>query len=227
MVLLALSLLLGTPHAASGGMTQQLQASPELVWLGLDFSRVRIFTEERFDDPEKRVYWDPAAGSSIGDTVTHFKTPEEAWDRLVADWNLIASETQIEPLERALQREITTDLPTPSGQTQRKGDVFFESVYEAKNTPVELNQAAIQDMVKKYRIKSKNGIGLVFVMDRFSQPDKEACMWPTYIDLAKKTVIQTERICEKPSGSGYRNYWLGEIGTYVKDVTKAIKKSEF
>jgi hypothetical protein len=225
MSLLFSLLVVAAPPAHAGGLTPQLQAAPELVWLGLDFSRIRIFTPERFDDPEERVFWDPGGG--LKDTVTRFKTPKDAWDQLIGDWNYMAANEYVDDLEVALQREITVDLPTPAGQTQRKGDVFFESVYDAKNTPVELNQAVIQDMVKKYKVKAKKGMAIVFIMDRFSHPDKEACAWPTFIDLDKKTVVSTERICEKPGGSGYRNYWLNVIPAIIKDMTKAIKKGEF
>ncbi|MFN7144715.1 MAG: hypothetical protein ACK4YP_13145 [Myxococcota bacterium] len=223
--LLLAVLFVGVPDATAGGLTSQLQSAPEMVWLGLDYSRVRIFTPEQFDNPEQRVFWDPGGG--LGDTVTRFKKPKDAFDQLVADWNSMAVHDHLEDLEKALQREITVDLPTPAGQTQRKGDVFFESVYDAKSTPVELNQTVIQEMVKKYKIKAKKGVGLVFVMDRLSQPDKEVCAWPTYIELEKKTVLATERVCEKPGGSGYRNYWFNIIPAYVKDVTKAIKKGDF
>lgn len=220
-----LALVAATPAASAGGLTSQLESAPEMVWLGLDYSRVRIFTPETFEDPEERVFWDPGGG--LGDVVVRFKKPKEAWDQLTADWNAMAVNAHVEDIEKALQREILVDLPTPSGQTQRKGDVFFESIYDAKNTPVELNQTVIQDMVKKYRVKTKKGIGFVFVMDRFSQPDKEVCAWPTFFQLDKKTIISTERVCKKPSGSGYRNYWFSIVPSYIKDMTKAIKKGDF
>ncbi len=219
------ALLLVAPDANAGGLTQQLQAAPDMVWLGLDYSRVRIFTPEIYDDPEARVFWDPGGG--LGDVVTRFKKPKDAWDQLTADWNAMAVNAHVENIEKALQREILVDLPTPAGQTQRKGDVFFESIYDADDTPVELNQTVIQEMVKKYKVKTKKGVAMVFIMDRFSQPDKEVCAWPTFIELDKKTVISTERVCEKPSGSGYRNYWFSIVPAYIKDMTKAIKKDDF
>jgi hypothetical protein len=223
--LFVLALTASSSQASAGQLTSQLQSAPEMVWLGLDFSRVRIFTPETFDDPEERVFWDPGGG--LGDVVTRFKKPKDAWDLLIADWNAMAVNSHVEDIEKALQREILVDLPTPAGQTQRKGDAFFESIYDAKNTPVELNQTVITDMVKKYKVKTKKGIGLVFVMDRFSGPDKEVCAWPTFIQLEKKTVISTERVCKKPSGSGYRNYWFSIVPSYIKDMTKAIKKDDF
>jgi hypothetical protein len=215
-----------TPSAeARGGIEPQLVAAQELVWLGLDFSRVRIFTPEQFTDPDERVFWDPGGG--LGDTVTRFKNPEAAFDQLVSDWNSMAVHDHVEDLEKALEREILVDLPSASGQTNHKGDRYFESVYDAKDTMVELNQAVIQDMVKKYRVKSRKGVGFVFIMDRFSHPDKEACVWPTFFDLSNKVVFHTERICKKPGGSGYRNYWFNVIPSIVKDMVKDIKRDEY
>jgi hypothetical protein len=224
MVLLAFSFAL-TPDAHAGMLLAQLQSAPEIVWTGLDYSRVRIFTPETFDDPEARVYWDPGGG--LGDVVTHFKTPKDAWTQLIADWNAMAVTEIIDPLEKSLEHEITVDLMGPAGPTQRKGDTFFESVYDAKKTPPELTQAIIQDMVKKYRVKERKGIGIAFIMDRYSYPEKEACAWPTFFDLEKKTILQTERVCKKPGGSGYRNYWFNLVPGIVKDMTKAIKNHDF
>jgi hypothetical protein len=219
------SLLALVPAADAGQLQSQLEAAPEIVWVGLDYSKVRIFTPEVFDNPDERVYWDPGGG--LGDVVTHFAKAKDAWTQLISDWNSMAVAEIIEPLEQGLQHEITVDLMGPAGPTKRTGEVFFESIYDAKKVAPELNQEAIQALVKTYRTKAKKGIGIAFVMDRLSYPEKEACAWPTFFDLEKKTIIQTERICKKPGGSGYRNYWLNIVPSIVKDYTKAMKKGEF
>ena len=217
-------LLLLTEVALASGVAAQLEAAPTMVWAGLDYSKVHIYTPETFADPEARVFWDPGGG--LGDLVTRFKTPEEAWDRLVQDWNSMAVHDHVEDLEEALQREIVVDLITPAGPTNKKDDVFFESVYDAKNAP-EFNQATIQDMVKKYRLKEKKGVGMVYIVERLSYPDKEVCAWPTFFDLDTKAVFYTDRVCKKPGGSGYRNYWFNIIPASVKDIVKAIKRGDF
>ncbi len=213
------------PSADARGMASQLQAAPEIVWTGLDYSRVRIFTPETFEDPEERIFWDPGGG--LGDVVTHFAKPKDAWTQLISDWNAMAVAEIIDPLEKALLHEISVDLAGPAGATNKKGDLFFESVYAADKVLPELNQQIIADMVKKYRTKAKKGIGIVFIMDRLSAPEKAACVWPTFFDLEKKGILSTERVCEKPGGHGYRNLWFSIVPTVVKDMTKAIKKNEF
>ena len=68
----------------------------------------------------------------------------------------------------------------------------------------------------------------MFITDRLSHPDKEAGAWPTFFTLdSKKTVLSTKRICKKPSGSGYRNYWLSVVPGIVQNMTKPIKKGDF
>jgi hypothetical protein len=224
MSILFATLLASTPDAVAGPVADRISAAPEVVWLGLDYSRVRIFTPETFADPEERVFWDPGGG--LGDVVTHFKKPKEAWDELIVDWNTMAVNTVIDGLEKAIQKEITVDLATPSGQTSRKGDTFFESVYDAKNVQPELTPEIVQDMVKKYRVKERKGVGFVMVMDRLSFPEKQACVWPVFYDLADKTVISSQRVCKKPGGRGYRNYWFNIVSSVAKDLEKGLKNRE-
>ena len=49
----------------------------------------------------------------------------------------------LENLEAALPRKIAVNVATPGGPTAGEGDVFFESMYDAQNTPVALNETVI------------------------------------------------------------------------------------
>ena len=49
----------------------------------------------------------------------------------------------LENLEAALPRKIAVNVATSGGPTAGEGDVFFESMYDAQNTPVALNETVI------------------------------------------------------------------------------------
>ena len=226
--LLALAALLSfsLPAAASSDVDDRLEAAAEVVWVGIDYSAVRIFDAEQFEDPEARVYWGPMA--DLPDVVGRFRNPKEVFATLTRDWNQMAVNALMEPLEKAIDRDITVDLSSengPSSISSRK--VFFESQYEAKNNPPTMTEQDVAGLVKRYKVKARDGVGLVLIADRFSEPDKEACFWTTWFDLKKKEVIQTERTCEKPGSADFRAQWYAPAAKILKTVTKELKKGTY
>lgn len=218
-----LATLLLCSVALAGGMKDRLEAAPAVVWAGIDYSAARLFVPETFDDPEVQTFYSPGGG--LGDMLKRYDDPQDAWNDLVRDWNTMLQNDSVEKLEWAIQRDLVVDLPAPEGQT-KKSAPYFESQYEAKNNPPSLDQTAIAAMVKKYRLKTKDGMGLVFIYERADAIEKEACLWPTWFDVKKKEVVQTERVCEKPGGGGFRNYWYKPVSTTTKDIVKALEKDE-
>lgn len=78
----------------------------------------------------------------------------------------------------------------------------------------------IKSHVKAYDLSGKKGIGLVFIMDGMSKTNKEATMYVTLIDLAKKKVLLTERMTGKAQGFGLRNYWAYTVYKVLNDIDK-------
>lgn len=214
-------LLLVAP--AFAGMYSQLSSAtnPAVVWAGIDYSAAEIYVPETFADPDEKFYFEPGGG--LRDQVRRFKDPKEAFESLTTDWNIMLQYVMFKEFEEVLQRNLIADLATPAGQTSRKGDDYFFSNYEAKNHPSTFTRDTVVGLVKKYKLKEKEGIGLSFIVERFSADDKSACIWPTWFDLKKKDVIDTEQVCEKPGGGEFRNRWLKPITSIAQDMVKDLK----
>ena len=217
--------LLAAPAQAAGAMSPQIAAAPEVVWVGIDYSVVRMFVEQRFEDPDKQIFWGPGAG--LLDVVRHFKDQKEAFTTLSEDWNAMAQNSLVVPLEKIIERDLVIDMPSPMGQTQTKRSTWFESVYEAKNNPPDLTPDGVAALVKKYKLDRHKGVAFVLIADRFDEPEKEACFWPTWFDPEKKGIIQTERVCEKASGSEFRNQWFSPVSRIMKAIVKTIKDGKY
>ncbi len=86
-----------------------------------------------------------------------------------------------------------------------------------------LDKSTIEEIIKEYDTKEKQGIGIVFIMESFNKPKRIGKMWVTFFDIASKTVLLTEKMSGKASGSGFRNYWAR---TYYNVMVK-IKKTEY
>jgi hypothetical protein len=216
--------LLLVSFASAGQIYDQTQSAAALIWAGVDYSRARFFVPETFDNPEEITFFNPGGG--LRDAVRRYEKPQDTWNDLVKEWNMMAQHDLMEEFEKVVERDFTSDLPTEAGQTQGKKEPYFESQYEAKNYPMDMTSQTVADMVKKYRLKTKDGLGLVFIYERGSTLDKQGCLWPTWFDGKTKAVIKTERICEKPSGLGFRNLWLGPVLSVGEDMIKALKKKE-
>ena len=167
-------LLLVAPALA--GVYSQLTAAPAVVWAGADYSAAEIYVPETFTDPNEKFYFAPGGG--LLDVVRRFKDPQEAFKLLTEDWNTMLQNTMFKEFEEVLQRNLVADLPTPAGQTIHK-DPYFYSNYEAKTRPSAFTRETVVGLVKKYKLKEKEGIGLAFVVERFSADDKEGCVWPS------------------------------------------------
>ena len=224
--LLCSVLLLVSLPATAGDVGDQLEAAEQVAWLGIDYSQVRIFDAEQFEDPEARVYWSPVA--DLPDVGGRFRNQKEAFLTLATDWNQMAVNALIDPLEKAIQRDIVVDLGSPTGPTAATSrKVWFESQYEARNNPPTMTDKDVAGLVKRYRTATRTGIGLALVADRFDEPDKEACYWVTWVELKKKEVIQTERTCEKRGSADFRAAWYAPGAKVMKTMTKELKKGTY
>lgn len=219
-----LALILAIPLVSAGPIYDQVQAADTVVWGGVDYSRARFFVPETFNNAEETTFFNPRGG--LGDAVRHYGKANDAWTDLVKEWNQMMQADMVPELEKIIQRTVTVDLPTEAGQTGAKKEPYFESQYDSKSNPMDLDETVIRDMVKRYRLKTRSGVTLVFIYERASFLDKQGCVWPTWIEASNKAVLQTARVCERASGQDFRSFWYQPMITAGKDLLRALKKRE-
>ena len=81
-------------------------------------------------------------------------------------------------------------------------------------------------LVKAYDVRYKEGLGLVFIMDRLVKAQQTACLYVVFFDIASRKIMYSERRCEKAGGGGFRNYWFGPIKHVVKELPDMYKKAK-
>ncbi|PWT78683.1 MAG: hypothetical protein C5B59_01270 [Bacteroidetes bacterium] len=87
-----------------------------------------------------------------------------------------------------------------------------------------LKEEDIKAMVSGFDFGDKKGLGLLFIMEAMSKSDKAVAVWVTYVDMANKKVLLTDRVEGKLSmGFGVRNYYA----TGVKNVIDNIEKKKY
>jgi len=173
-------------------------SSTEIVWYGLDFSKIKLIGAEGFTDPN------------------------EIKNRFFPSWNQLFL---FEPDKYDLKK------------TFKKTSVVNElSIVEERNklpkaeelvvtTPYSIDEATVEEVVKQYSGGTqKEGIGLVFVMEKFDKTTESGTMYVTFFDIATKKVLITKKLGGKAGGFGLRNYWAATYYDVLKQCAKEFPK---
>ena len=74
--------------------------------------------------------------------------------------------------------------------------------------------------MKACKLEAKQGIGLIFVMDRLVKNQAVGCMYVVFFDIASRKIVRSERVCGRAGGAGFRNFWFRPIKETVKLLPK-------
>lgn len=201
-ILWLLAVLLATLPAAASDATPKnaLAKTDTVVWSGLDYSMVRMVGPGQFNDP-----------GAI------FPGMLEAWN------NLFLLE-RIRFVEKATKKRVITDI---GGVTEANKAATGKQIINSPgpDDAVEKSHISAQDIakaVRSYKLETKSGLGVVFLVDRLVKVDKRAqgAVYVVYFDIASREVLFTQRKVSKPTGFGFRNYWF----RVIKDAEGALRQ---
>ncbi|HTJ49142.1 MAG TPA: hypothetical protein VL443_06775 [Cyclobacteriaceae bacterium] len=85
---------------------------------------------------------------------------------------------------------------------------------------VHLKDEDVATIVSSYDFAGLSGVGLMFVVESFNKYEPQASIWVTFINLATKEVLLTDRILAPPGGASLRNYWGGSIRVVMEKMEK-------
>ncbi len=186
-LVLAVLLLPAAGTKAQNTMQGLFAGNTKLTFLGVDFTHAKYVGAAGFTDP-----------SAIKNQ--HIKS----WNSLLV----------LEPKKFSLQ-----------GAFKIKDDRNYETNINDLtriNTAVEvepniteeqhlLTEADIKKIVSTYKLAPSDGVGIAYIAENLDKNKEEFTVWVTFIDLATRKVLYTERLVGKPGGFGFRNYWAGGI----------------
>ncbi len=195
--LFAVLLMLGSSTTSLAQTLKDVFNNSEspLTYLGIDFSKSRLLDIGNADDIRNRLY------GSIND--------------------LIVSEPKKFDLKGAFSKSnINHDF---SAVTKNNGKTNLNDILSTNSADFNrLAEADIAASVKALDLSGKSGVGLLFVMEAMRKIDKkgDAAIWVTLVDMKTKKVLMTERIVEKATGIGFRNYWASTIKEVIEEIEK-------
>jgi hypothetical protein len=193
--LLLTSLLIATASAVPGASEQTL------AWCGLDYSMVKM----------------------IG---THdFRHPEEIFPGMLAKWNDLFIKEMLPHLE-SITKSVQIDLQSVTARNQTTSANQIEHVDGSHKEMVDtshISEADIDKAVRSYELKTNEGLGLVFIVDRLVKKQETGCTYVVFFDVKSRKVVHSERICAGAGGGGFRNYWFRPIKSAVEKLPKMFK----
>lgn len=193
----AILLLTGVCTDAKKNANSRITDAKEFVWLGLDYSMVKM----------------------IGNS--DFLQPDSIFPGMFTAWNDLFLKEVFPRLQKRLRKGATVHIKSvtelnkkaTANQIVRK-DGSEEEMVDATHITPELISAEI----KKYELPQDDGVGLVFIMDRLVKKQKTGCLYRIWFDVGTREIIDSQRGCYKVGGIGFRNYWFTPIKIAVKKM---------
>jgi PEGA domain len=205
------------------------RANPNLlVWCGLDYSMVRMIGSPR-DFPESEIFPNSNRHGERTEPMTTAWNElfmKEMYPRLGRDLRAIV-QADLHAVEARNARVSAQQIVDEDGSpryVRNLADVgtFFNPsrilhiARSDKVSPTHINDADIAAAIRSYRLQTRSGLGLVFIMDRLVKRQETSCMYVVFFDIASRTIISQERVCTEAGGGGIRNHWFGSIKETVK-----------
>lgn len=192
-----LSLFLGTVMSVQA--QDVFDTRQPVTWLGLDFSALKLIKSDEM------------------------VSNEELQNKYFPGWNdLVMNEPKKFDIAKAVDRaSVESDL---DAVTQANKSAKGDFITTDKAAFEHLKKEQIVQMVKKYNLKGKSGIGLVLVAEAMDKNRKEASFWVTFINMSTKEVLLSKPLIGESGGFGFRNYWAGSINKVLKAMPGEMKK---
>jgi len=172
---------------------------PKIVWLGLDFTQVRI----------------------VGPLGT---VEKDELIPLFDDINMVViTERSKYNFEAALRKdEVPYNLEIVT-KLNSEINPIRAIAYASEEESARLNEEAVSVLVKQYKFENKEGIGLVFFMETLDKVREKGTMWVTFFSLSDRNVLFTERMSGTAGGISFRNHWVRP----VYEVIDQIRNTKF
>lgn len=115
--------------------------------------------------------------------------------------------------------EYAVDVTSKQNSRKYSKAIFSDDPSDYKR----LDEQKIDGVIRGYDFMGKSGVGLLFIIEGMSKGKEEACAWVTLVDMKSKKVLQTQRVCGKAGGFGFRNYWAKAFFNILKDMRSEMR----
>lgn len=193
---LGLTMALLVASIAENQAASDAREARPVVWVGIDYSLARFVGPNDFRDPAA------------------------IFPGMLEAWNALFVQERMEKLSDRLRRPVMMDLqglPEVNAKASAKQVIPFGGIDDVIDKS-HITTADLAAAVRGYQLSAKEGIGLVFVVDRLIKPTANGAVQVVYFDIGSREILSAERKVGKAGGFGFRNYWFGVIKKVADDL---------
>ncbi len=173
------------------------KSATPVTFVGIDYSRALFVGSGDFTDTAQ---------------VTGYYPGE--WNRLWASEMMEDTAKAAGPMTQSIEIVAASNAKVSDLQIRRTdgGDDIVAAT--------EITAETLGELVASYDMKGAEGLALVLVVDRYVKLQEQGCTWVVYFDAGSRKIEAKQRVCEKASGFGFRNYWFRTAKDLVDDIKK-------
>lgn len=196
LILCALVFLFGCRSTRMHQYPSEISRISEIVWVGLDYSMVRM----------------------IG--IDAFRDTKAIFPGYLNKWNDLFFKKKIKELSSRLEKPIKIETSAVEKVNKSASE---KQILQKEGGPQDLTASHItqEDLAKAvgaYTLQSKIGVGLVFIMDRLVKSEGRGYIYVVFFDIETRKIILRWRKSYPASGFGFRNYWFNPIKETLRDL---------
>jgi hypothetical protein len=110
--------------------------------------------------------------------------------------------------------KIITDISETNKVNSTINSDSFQVASINKIKPLDENK--LSEMIKKYDLLSKNGVGLVYIVESLDKTKNIATYHLVFFSIPDRKIIMNQKYESKAGGFGIRNFWAGSFYSIIK-----------
>ncbi len=175
----------------------------EATWFGLDFSHVKFYGKNGFNDiPAIKNHW-------------------------FNSWNqLILNENEKYDVAKFFQKSnLDTNLTIVTERNAAVDEKQLTPTNEKVKTP-NLTANDISKIISEYQPKHSKEIGIVFIVDSFSKKTENAIIHVVFFNTKSHKVLLSNHYTAGAGGFGFRNFWARSIHTTLSLASSSYRREK-
>jgi len=181
----------------SGKNFQDVKLAPEVVWLGIDFTQVKLIGPSGFSNVPNIVN---TQVHSINDLFV--KEPNKY------NFPKFLGKTARYKLDIVYERNMKIPV---------------DGLVLVSDPGGRVNEEVVQKVVDECQFPKDNLIGMMFVAEALDKNQQAAFAWVTFIDLNTGKVIYTSKYAGTAGGFGFRNYWARSFFDILRQMPSIFR----
>jgi hypothetical protein len=176
---------------------QDVKSTPEIVWLGIDFSRVKFVGPAGFNDVH-----------SILSTQVHGMNDVVIKETAKFDFSKLLRKRPRYKAEQVYQHNM---------------NISPEGIVLVTDPGNRMDGSTVQQVVDECKFPQENAIGMMFVAETLDKNQSAAFVWVAFVDLACSKVIATSKYAGRAGGLSFRNFWVNSFFDILKQLGPIVR----